>query len=83
MWDSHKKGYKAHLQLEKSLSDNSVEAYLYDIEKFTDWMQKTNGLKTPKEIVLKDIEDFTRWISQEGNTKSSGKMAYRVLLKRV
>jgi len=32
MWEAYKKGYKHWLQLEKSLSENSVEAYLRDIE---------------------------------------------------
>jgi len=31
MWAAEKKGFKAWLQLEKSLSDHSVEAYLRDI----------------------------------------------------
>ena len=35
MWEAQKKGFKAYLQLEKSLSDHSVEAYLQDIDKFT------------------------------------------------
>ncbi len=35
MWEPYKRGYKAWLQLEKSLSDNSVEAYLRDIDKLT------------------------------------------------
>ena len=30
MWEPYKKGFKAYLQLEKSLSDNSVQAYLRD-----------------------------------------------------
>ena len=33
-WTVYKKGFKAFLQLEKSLSDHSVEAYLRDIDKF-------------------------------------------------
>ena len=33
MWEAYKKGFKGYLQLEKSLSDNSVQAYLQDIEK--------------------------------------------------
>jgi integrase/recombinase XerD len=32
-WTVYKKGFKAFLQLEKSLSDHSVEAYLRDIDK--------------------------------------------------
>ena len=71
MWDAYKKGYMAYLQLEKSLSDNSVEAYLHDIEKLTTWIQVTNELKTPDEIVLKDLEHFIRWISELGMTAGS------------
>ena len=79
MWEADKKGYKAHLQLEKSLSDHSVEAYLHDIEKFTGWMQETGNLKTPGQVELKDLEAFTRWVSEKGNSRStdatgSGKM---------
>jgi len=71
MWEAYKKGYKAHLQLEKSLSDNSVEAYLHDIEKLTTWIQETNEPKTPSQIVLKDLENFIRWISELGMTPGS------------
>jgi integrase/recombinase XerD len=34
MWEVYKKGFKAWLQLERSLSDNSVEAYMHDIDNF-------------------------------------------------
>ena len=71
MWEVYKKGYKAFLQLEKSLSDNSVEAYLHDIEKLTTWMLLTNELKTPKQLELKDLENFIRWISELGMTAGS------------
>jgi integrase/recombinase XerD len=71
MWEAYKKGYKAFLQLEKSLSDNSVEAYLHDIEKLTTWIQQTEHLKTPQQIGLKDLENFIRWISELGMTPGS------------
>jgi integrase/recombinase XerD len=71
MWEAYKKGYKAFLQLEKSLSDNSVEAYLHDIEKLTTWIQQTEHLKTPQQIDLKDLENFIRWISELGMTPGS------------
>jgi len=71
MWQAYKKGYKAFLQLEKSLSDNSVEAYLHDIEKLTNWIQQTEHLKTPQQIELKDLENFIRWISELGMTPGS------------
>ena len=50
MWDAYKKGYKAWLRLEKSLSDNSVEAYLHDVEKLTDYLQAEKKLVASRRI---------------------------------
>jgi integrase/recombinase XerD len=71
MWDAHKKGYKAWLRLEKSLSENSVEAYLRDVQHLTDYLQATADLKNPDAIVLKDLEKFTKWINELGMTNTS------------
>src|SRR5437762_5130340 len=71
MWQSQKKGFKAYLQLEKSLSDNSVQAYLRDIEKLTGYFQESNHLKAPGDVQLKDLEKFLKWISELGMTPSS------------
>ena len=71
IWHTQKTGYKAYLQLEKSLSDNSVQAYLHDIEKLTYYLSVTNHLKTPQQITLKILEQFIRWISELGMTPGS------------
>ena len=71
MWQVYKKGFKAYLQLEKSLSVNSIEAYLHDIEKLTNFLSVTNELKIPQQIVLKDLETFIRYISELGMTPGS------------
>ena len=71
MWQAYKKGFKAYLQLEKSLSDNSVEAYLHDIEKLTTYLSEADELKTPQQVVLKDLEKFIQWISELGMTPGS------------
>jgi integrase/recombinase XerD len=68
MWEAYKKGFKAYLQLEKSLSDNSVEAYLHDIEKLTSYLQQSAQLSTPQQLTLKDLEQFVQWISELGMT---------------
>ena len=62
MWEPYKKGFKAWLQLEKSLSDNSVEAYLADIEKLTQYLLSINQPKAPDEIQLTDLQQFLHWI---------------------
>ncbi len=71
MWESYKKGFKAWLQLEKSLAANSVEAYLRDIDKLTDYLQATKKMAKPGELQLKDLEKFVQWINELGMTVAS------------
>src|SRR5215211_9536452 len=71
MWESYKKGFKAYLQLERSLAGNSVEAYLADMEKLTAYLQMNNLHKTPEEIDLGDLQNFIKWIAELGMTQAS------------
>lgn len=71
MWDAYKKGFKAHLQLEKSLSENSVDAYVHDIEKFTQFLVQNNIEKNPGDVGLSHLEDFLKWINKLGMTPAS------------
>ncbi|MBA4258136.1 MAG: site-specific tyrosine recombinase XerD [Chitinophaga sp.] len=71
MWNAYKKGFKAYLQLEKSLSENSVEAYLHDIEMLTSFLLAINQTKAPSEIVLEDLQAFVKWVSELGITATS------------
>jgi integrase/recombinase XerD len=71
MWEAYKNGFKSWLQLEKSLSDNSVEAYLHDIEKFTAYLIAKDLKKTPGDIDLKELERFVKWIHELGMTATS------------
>ncbi|MEJ7822981.1 MAG: site-specific integrase, partial [Chitinophagaceae bacterium] len=71
MWKSYKQGFKQYLQLEKSLSDNTVQAYMQDTEKLTQYLLLINTEKTPQQIELNDLEKFVKWISELGMTPSS------------
>jgi integrase/recombinase XerD len=71
MWEAYKKGFKAYLQLEKSLSDNSVEAYLRDIDKLTQFMQEKSNLLSPADTTLADLQQFIQWVAGLGMTASS------------
>ena len=71
MWDPYKKGFKAYLQLERSLSDNSVEAYMRDIEKLTQYLQHAETLKTPDQVKLSDLQHFLKWIGELGMSATS------------
>ncbi len=41
MWEAYLKGFKAYLQLERSMSDNTVEAYLHDVAMLRDHINDT------------------------------------------
>ena len=63
-WDIYKKGFKAFLQLEKSLSAHSVEAYLRDIDKFAQYLFDEVGAISPAEVTLKHLQSFIQTIGK-------------------
>ena len=71
MWEPYQKGFKAWLQLEKSLSPHSVEAYGRDLELLTQFLAGKKILKNPEELVLKDMERFLKDINELGMSDSS------------
>ncbi len=71
MWDAYKKGYKAWLRLEKSLSENSVEAYLRDVDKLTEYLQASNQLIQPADVTLQHLQHWVKWVGELGMTATS------------
>jgi integrase/recombinase XerD len=67
-WSSYVKGYKAYLHLEKSLSENSVEAYVHDVNKLVQYMEFANLNLSPEKIKLNNLQDFLIWINGLGMT---------------
>ena len=63
-WASYKKGFKAFLQLEKSLSGHSVEAYLRDIDKLTNYLQRNEGDISPSDVTLQQLQSFMQCIGE-------------------
>jgi len=70
-WEIYLKGFKAFLQLEKSLSPNSVEAYLRDVTKLKEYLEIKGQNLSPEQIDLKLLETFVRWIAEMGFTATS------------
>jgi integrase/recombinase XerD len=66
MWDSYKKGFKAYLRLERSLSKNSVVAYLDDVNKLAQFAETKGSNTQPKELTKKELREFIEWIVELG-----------------
>jgi integrase/recombinase XerD len=71
MWETYKKGFRAYLQLERSLSDHSVQAYGRDLELLTRYLKEKKKNAGPGEIVLKDLQQFVKWIAGLGMSDTS------------
>lgn len=71
MWNTYKNGYKIFLQLEKSLSDNSVAAYTNDVEKFIQFLEIKDMKITPAEVKMSHLSELIRWLAELGMTASS------------
>ena len=65
-WDSYINGFKTYLILEKSLSSNSIEAYIHDVEKLAQFLELTKQLKSPPQVTLEDVQSFLTWITELG-----------------
>jgi integrase/recombinase XerD len=70
-WQSYLKGYRSWLQLEKSLSHNSMEAYLHDVEKLLQFFAHKKLERTPENVTYEDLTEFIRWINELGMTATS------------
>jgi integrase/recombinase XerD len=70
-WTSYIKGFKSFLQLEKSLSQNSVEAYLHDVEKLVQFLNIEHQEPKIEEIDLDTLQRFLSWIHELGMTATS------------
>jgi integrase/recombinase XerD len=70
-WLPYIKGFKSYLQLEKSLSQNSIEAYLRDVEKLTQFLVLEEKKISPKNISLKELEAFIVWLNEVGLEEQS------------
>jgi integrase/recombinase XerD len=74
-WVSTIKGFKNYLQLERSLSKNSIEAYLRDIEKLFQFLELQGVDIQPEKVQQKHVEEFLIWVSELGlNARSQARI---------
>ena len=70
-WKNYINGFRSYLMLERSLSENSVEAYIRDVHKLNDYLSINGIKKSPKELTSKDISSFIQWIVKFGISANS------------
>lgn len=64
VWPAYLKGFKAYLQLERSMSDNTVEAYLHDVEMLGEYIYDAENNIGIHTIELGHLQSFLRHINE-------------------
>ncbi len=70
-WPAAIKGFKTYMKLERSLSANSVEAYIRDIDKLQQFAEQSAIALKPDAIQLADLRQFINFINELGMIPSS------------
>lgn len=71
MWQSYLKGFKAYLRLERSLSENSIAAYLNDLNKLEQFYFSIDREPKITEISKEDLRQFISWLHDLGMQAST------------
>ena len=67
-WEDAIENYKTFLILEKSLSSNSVEAYLNDVRKLAKFCEDNHSVKVPGEVTYDILKGYLLYINDMGVT---------------
>lgn len=65
-WSSQIKLFKNYLKLERSLSDNSIDAYVRDLEKLVEYLGLSENQAGPLTLEASDLQGFLGYINQLG-----------------
>lgn len=70
-WPAALQQFHAYLQLERSLSANTLEAYLSDVQKFVQYLDIEQRPLLPLQVRREDLEQFILWVNSLGLEASS------------
>ncbi|MEI6407946.1 MAG: site-specific tyrosine recombinase XerD [Bacteroidota bacterium] len=70
-WPSALQQFRAYLMLERSLSANTLDAYLNDVNKFVRYLEIEQNETGPLQVKRELLERFILWVNQLGLEASS------------
>ena len=70
-WTPHIKGFKSYLLLERSLSENSIDAYLRDVKKLIQFLEIKQYDLSPTQVQLQHLEEFIITLGSFGISANS------------
>jgi integrase/recombinase XerD len=74
-WKQSFRNFETYLRLEKSLSDNSVEAYLNDVTKLENYFSEKGTEIFPARVSYNDLKEFLVWYGiSNTNTRTQSRV---------
>ena len=74
-WTVYIRGYKNYLQIEKSLSNNTVDAYCRDIIKLNEFFNNDQFTKKINELSYEDFQNYLAFLNkQKINARSQSRV---------
>jgi integrase/recombinase XerD len=74
-WKQSFRNFETYLRLEKSLSDNSIEAYLNDVSKLEKYFIETGSDISPLNVTYPDLKAFLAWYGSNNlNTRTQSRV---------
>ena len=74
-WKQSFKNFETYLRLEKSLSDNSIEAYLNDVYKLEKYFNEIGRDISPANVSYSDLKEFLGWYGiNNKNTRTQSRV---------
>jgi integrase/recombinase XerD len=74
-WQQSFRNFETYLRLEKSLSENSVEAYLNDVKKLERYFTESKRDISPVSVTYSDLKGFLGWYGTESsNTRTQSRV---------
>lgn len=65
-WNNYIKQFGQYLKLERSLSQNSIDAYLRDADKLKQYVEFSGSKNSPLKITSKELQKFIHYINELG-----------------
>jgi integrase/recombinase XerD len=74
-WKESFKDFETFLRLEKSLSSNSIEAYMTDVSKLENFFSESGKDTLPGQVAYADLKEFLVWFDKSNqNTRTQSRV---------
>ena len=73
-WNSYIKSFQSYLKIERGLSKNTVENYIFDLERLTKFLLENEITISPEKISEEIIQQFVYSVSKEVNASSQARI---------